>query len=358
MKEGKRSNMKACVLHAPADLRFEDVDIPKIGPKDILLKVRATGSCGSDMHRIMVEGTYHFPCIPGHEFAGEVTELGEEVRGWSIGNRVTAAPQIPCGQCHWCQVGEYNLCEDYDYVGSRSDGSFAQYLRIPAANLVKLPPEVEFEEAAATDPACIALHGIRRSGGIRPGETVVILGTGPIGLFACQWARILGAGRIIAVDIVDEKLKIAEELGAETIINAGKEDVVHRITKITTRGADLVMEIAGNLSTQRQCLQVAAKRGRVVYIGRSHEDVLLPDNVYSLIFRRELEIYGSVNSSFSNLNHEWRTAVHFMANGQLRVKPLISHRISLKDVPQIFSKAYRKEIYYNKIIILPWEEDK
>lgn len=350
--------MKAVVLHAPSDLRFEDVEIPQIGSADVLLKIEATGNCGSDLQRIMVEGTYHFPCIPGHEFAGEIVSLGKEVLGWTTGDRVTAAPQIPCRRCSWCELGEYNMCDDYDYVGSRSDGSFAQYLKIPAANLFRMPDGVDFEDVAVTDPACIALHGIRRSGGIRPGETVVVLGTGPIGLFACQWAKILGAGDVLAVDIVEEKLRIARQIGADRTVNAHKEDVVEEIRKLTKGGASLVIETAGSTDTQRQSLQIARKRGRVVHIGRSHRDVLLPDAVYSLIFRHELEIYGSVNTSFSAQNNEWETALHFMAEGRLQVKPLISHRITLRDAPEMFFKMFRREIYYNKIMILPWAEEK
>ena len=349
-----KRKMKAAVLYAPSDLRYEEVEIPQIGPADVLIKVKATGNCGSDLHRIMVEGTYHFPCIPGHEFAGEIALLGKEVSGWKVGDRVTAAPQIPCRKCSWCQVGEYNLCEDYDYVGSRSDGSFAQYLKIPAANLFRMPGGVEFEDAAATDPACIALHGIRRSGGIKPGETVAILGMGPIGLFACQWAKLLGAGKVFAVDIIEEKLHIAKELGADQSVNARKVDVVEEIQKLTKTGAGLVMETAGSIDTQRQCLQIARKRGRIVHIGRSHQDVLLPDKIYSLIFRNELEVYGSVNTSFSEHNHEWKTSLHFMSEGKLKVKPLISHRVTLKDTPEMFLKMYRKDVYYNKIMILPW----
>lgn len=351
-----KGRMKAIVLHAASDLRLEDVEIPQIAPSDVLLKIEATGNCGSDLQRIMVKGTYHFPCIPGHEFAGEIVLLGKEVSGWKRGDRVTAAPQIPCRKCSWCEIGEYNLCDDYDYVGSRSDGSFAQYLKIPASNLLKVPDKVDFEDASATDPACVAFHGIRRSGGITPGETVAILGAGPIGLFACQWAKILGAGEVLVVDIVEEKLEVARQLGADWTVNAKKEDVVDEIRKLTKVGASIVIETAGSTDTQRQSLQIARKRGRVVHIGRSHRDVLLPDAVYSLIFRHELEIYGSVNTSFSAENNEWETTLHFMAEGRLQVKPLVSHRITLRDVPEMFLKMYRREIYYNKIIILPWAE--
>jgi len=355
MTQKKQKNMKATVLHAPGDLRCEEVPVPEIGATDVLLKIKATGNCGSDLQRIMVEGTHRLPCIPGHEFAGEVAALGRDVSSWKPGDRATAAPQIPCYACEWCQLGEFNLCNDYDYVGSRSDGSFAQYVKIPAVNLVRMPETVDFEEAAATDPACIALHGIRRAGGIRTGETLVVLGAGPIGLFACQWGRILGAGQVIAVDIVEEKLKVAAQLGADVTINGNEEDVVGAIKKLTGDGAGLVMETAGTLATQRQSLQVARKRGRVVSIGRSHKDVLLPDAIYSLIFRRELEVYGSVNTSFAGLNNEWRTALSFMARRALKVKPLISHRITLARTPEMFARMHRKEVVYSKIIILPWE---
>ncbi len=348
-----KGTMKAAVLHAPADLRYEEVPVPEIGPADVLLRVRATANCGSDLHRVMVAGTYHFPCIPGHEFAGEIVSAGKEVSGWTQTDRVTAAPQIPCRRCSWCQAGEYNLCEDYDYVGSRSDGSFAEYLKIPAANLQRLPEGVDFEDGACTDPAAVALHGIRRSGGIRPGESVAVLGAGPIGLFACQWARILGAGMVVAVDIVQDKLRIARELGADVALDAREEDAVEGILDATKGGASLVMETAGSVDTQRQCLQAARKRGRVVHIGRSHQDVLLPDAVYSLIFRHELRIYGSVNTSFSPRNNEWATALRFMGRRRLHVKPMISHRVTLEDTPEIFRKMYRKEVEYNKMIIAP-----
>lgn len=349
--------MKSAVLYAPADLRFEEVEIPQIGPTDVLLKILATGNCGSDLQRIMVEGTYHFPCIPGHEFAGEIALLGQKVSGWKVGDRVTAAPQIPCRRCNWCELGEYNMCEEYDYVGSRSNGSFAQYLKIPADNIFKIPDGVDFEDAAVTDPACIALHGIRRAGGIKPGETVVILGIGPIGLFVCQWAKILGAGEVIGVDIVEKKLGIAKKLGADWTINSRTQDVVEEMRKMAKRGAGLVIETAGSIDTQRQSLQIAGKRGRIVQIGRSHHDVLLPDAIYSLIFRHELEIYGSVNSSFSDLHNEWETALRFMADGKLQVKPLVSHRITLAETPKMFYKMYNREIVYNKIMILPWSEE-
>lgn len=349
-----KEKMLAAVLHAPADLRYEEIEVPRIGPDDVLLKVKAAGNCGSDLQRIMVEGTHVFPCIPGHEFSGEIVKLGNKVDSFKVGDRVTAYPLIPCMRCKWCRQGEYNLCEDYDYLGSRSDGAFAEYVKVPARNLVLLPKEVGLEEAAMTDPACVALHGIKRAGGIRMGQSVAILGVGPIGMLACQWVKAMGAGKIIAVDIIEDKLKVVRDFGVDSCINAKKEDVVEKIIEETKgEGVDLVMETAGSLATQRASFLIAAKRGRVIHIGRSYSDVLLPDEVFSRIFRRELEVYGAVNSNFSPLDNEWKTTLQFMASGAIKTKSLISHRIKLENITETFKKMYQGKMIYNKIIFSP-----
>lgn len=349
-----KEKMLAAVLHAPADLRYQEIEVPQIGVNDALLKVKAAGNCGSDLQRIMVEGTHTFPCVPGHEFSGEIVKLGNKVDSFKVGDRVTAYPLIPCRRCEWCRQGEYNLCEDYDYLGSRSDGAFAEYVKVPARNLMLLPKEVDFEEAAMTDPACVALHGIKRAGGIRMGQSVAILGTGPIGMLACQWVKAMGAGKIIATDIVEDKLKIVRDFGVDSCINAKKEDVVEKVIEETKgKGVDLVMETAGSLATQRASFLIAAKRGRIIHIGRSYSDILLPDEVFTRIFRRELEVYGAVNSNFSPLDNEWETTLQFMASGAIKTKPLISHRIKLKDIAQTFKKMYQGKMIYNKIIFSP-----
>jgi len=346
--------MKAAVLHAPGDVRCEEVPIPAIGPEEVLLRIKAAGNCGSDLKRIMVEGTWVLPCIPGHEFSGEIAEVGEGVEGWKTGDRVTAAPMLPCFRCEWCLQGQYNLCEDYDYVGSRSDGAFAEYLKIRAFNLVKLPDGVSDEAAAMTDPAGVALHALRRAGGVSPGETVAVLGAGPIGLFACQWAALLGAGKVIATDILDEKLEIASGLGVPVRINSGREDTVARIMEETGgRGADLLIETAGSVETHRQALLAARKRGRIVHIGRAYSDVLLTDEVFTKIFRRELAVFGAVNTNFSPHDNEWKTTVDYIASGKIRAEPLVSHRLTMSAVGETFRKMYRREMVYNKIIFTP-----
>jgi L-iditol 2-dehydrogenase len=343
--------MKAAVLHAPGDVRFEDVPIPAIGPGEVLLRIGAAGNCGSDLRRIMVEGTWVLPCIPGHEFSGRIVEVGEGVEAWRPGERVTAAPMLPCHRCEWCLQGQYNLCDDYDYVGSRSNGAFAEYMKIRAFNLVKLPETISDETAAMTDPASVALHALRRAGGVEVGDVVAVLGAGPIGMFACQWAAHMGARKIIATDILDEKLEISQALGVTVTINAAREDAVKRIMEETDgRGADLLLETAGSVETHAQALLAARKRGRIVHIGRAYSDVRLADEVFTKIFRRELAVYGAVNTNFSPHDNEWKTTIDAMASGRIRTDLLVSHRLPMSAVGETFRKMFRREIVYNKII--------
>lgn len=343
--------MKAAVLHGPADVRFEEVPIPQIGAKDVLLAIKAAGNCGSDLQRIMVDGTWVLPCIPGHEFSGQIVEIGSKVTTVSVGDRVTATPQIPCMECAHCLAGDYNLCEDYDYVGSRSDGSFAEYLKIPATNVRVLPDTLSYEEAAMTDPVCVSLHGIKRSGGIKPGDVAVIMGAGPIGMLACQWAKTLGAKKVIAVDVFDEKLKMVSDLGVDKVINAQNQDVVQEIFDATDgKGATLYIETAGTVQTNIQALMSAAKRGRIVHIGRIYKDVVLPPEAWASIFRKELSIIGSVNFNSSPNDDEWSMALHYMGNGSIITEPLITHRLPMSEVGPTFTKMYNKEIEYNKVL--------
>lgn len=192
MKGPSDITMKAANLHAPGDIRCEEVPVPEPGPGEVLIKVKACGVCGSDIPRVMQTGTYRFPTIPGHEFSGEVVGGGPGTETITPGQRVTVVPLIPCRKCSYCANGKYHLCADYDYLGSRRDGAFAEFVKVPAGNLMPLPDGVDFELGALTDPAAIALHAVRKLG-LNPGDRVAVFGTGPIGAMALQWAKIVGA---------------------------------------------------------------------------------------------------------------------------------------------------------------------
>ncbi len=377
--------MKAAVLHGVGDLRYEDVPVPDINPGEVLVKVRASGVCGSDIPRVMTKGAYSFPLIPGHEFAGEVAQIGDDAdtqAGGSKlphsilkpGDRVAVFPLIPCGRCAYCQIGEYAQCDDYDYLGSRRDGGFAEYVAAPAGNLIPIPDNVDFDCAAMTEPASVALHALRRTG-VDAGDSVAILGAGPIGIILAQWATICGAGRVFIADIVDEKLDVAREYGF-FCINAAQEDTVQRIVAETEgRGADICVEAAGTGVTFEQSLRAVRKLGKVILMGNVSGDVVIPERTASAILRGQLTIYGTWNSSFTPVptklfeakslskklggymdsflpRNEWHTALQFMSSGKLNLKPLVTHRFTLEQVREAFDMMYERREFFNKVMFI------
>lgn len=348
------AKMKAVRLYAPGDLRVEEVDIPRIGDHQVLVRVRAVGVCGSDPGRVMKKGTYSYPMTIGHEFAGEVVEVGSKVTACKPGDRVTVAPLIPCGTCDYCKVGKFNLCEHYSYYGSRVDGAMAEYVAVEECDVLLLPEGLDFESGACTDPVAIALHAMRQ-GDMKAGKSVAILGVGPIGLFALQWAKVMGAREVFAIDIFDEKLTIAKNLGADYTVNAKKEDpVTFVIEKTHGAGVECVVEIAGSKITQEQGLRMAKKEGTVVFCGISYDDLVIPAATLDGILRKELRIVGAWNSVFSPLPvNEWEMSLHFMAQGHIKCHPIISHRFRLDDAPQVFKRLWRKEEFFNKVLFLP-----
>ena len=346
--------MKAAVLHAVGDLRYEDVPIPKITVGEILVKIRAAGVCGSDIPRVMTKGTYSFPLVPGHEFAGEVDQVGDHaIAPFDVGDRVAVFPLIPCGKCSYCQIGEYAQCDSYDYLGSRRDGGFAEYVAAPAENLVPIPGNVDFDCAAMTEPASVALHALRRTG-VDAGDSVAILGAGTIGIILAQWARICGAGRVFITDVVDEKLDVARGYGFEDCINAVQGDPVKRIVGETDgRGADICIEAAGTSVTFEQSIRIARKLGKVILMGNISGDVIIPERTASAILRGQLTIYGTWNSSFTAVpKNEWRTALQFMSSGVLDLKPLITHKFKLDQVNDAFDMMYNRREFFNKVMFV------
>ena len=391
--------MKAALLYGIGDLRFEEVPLPQIKEGEALIKVKACGICGSDIPRVMEKGTYSFPLIPGHELSGEVAQirgkissLEKESKGASFknGDRVVAVPLLPCYRCPHCQVGEYNLCDNYNYLGSRCNGGFAEYVKVPRENLIKIPLGVSFEEAALTEPASVALHALRRAK-METRDKVAILGTGPIGVLLAQWARIWGASEVYLVDVREEKLRVAQKYGFTEVINASKRDTVKSILEKTEqRGVDISIEAAGVPITFKQSIQIARKGGKVIFLGNMREEVTLSDELISSILRKELTMYGTWNSCFTLLENpegevgsretfgslddeddfsssssplplgerievrgnEWATTLYFMKTGKLKIKPLITHRFGLKQAKEAFQMMYKGEEFFNKVIFV------
>jgi L-iditol 2-dehydrogenase len=345
--------MKAVNLYAPGDIRVEQVAVPKPGEGEVLVRVKAVGVCGSDVSRLMETGTYHFPTIPGHEFGGEVVELGPGVQDVSEGARVTVIPLIPCRECEYCLIGEYTLCRDYDYLGSRCDGAYAEYVKAPAKNLLVLPDDVDHEMAAMTDPISVALHAVKKLG-IQPGDRVAVFGVGPIGFFSVQWAKVLGAGEVIAVDIFPEKLEAVQSVGADHCINAKTSDAVEAIHALTGgKGVERSLEFAGSPVTQEQCIRATAALGTTVWGGISHQPLTLSEKAVDDILRKELVIAGAWNSSFAPFVSDWQNALTFMGQEKIVKGDVITHRLSLDELPGAFEMMLERKAYFNKVMFFP-----
>lgn len=343
--------MKACVLHAVGDLRCEEVPAPAAGRGEVCVRVGACGVCGSDIPRVFSKGTYRFPTVPGHELAGTVEETGPDVDPSWVGMRVAVFPLLPCGACDPCRIGAYAQCADYDYIGSRSDGGFAERVRVPVWNLVEVPEGVSLEEAALTEPAAVAVHALRQAG-VDIGDTVAVYGAGPIGLMLALWARAWGAAQVLLVDIDPEKLSFARALGQGMVCNGRDQDAPAWIREQTGgRGADVVVEASGSSAAFEQCMLSARPFGRVVLMGNPAGAMTLSQEGYWAILRKELKVSGTWNSTYGVMpRDEWRLALRFMAEGRLDLKPLITHRVGLEELPEVLAKIRDRKIFSNKVM--------
>lgn len=346
--------MKAVRMYAPGDLRVEEVDIPSYAADECLIKVMAVGVCGSDIPRVNQYGAHVSPIIVGHEFGGIVTEVGADITKFKPGDRVTCPPLIPCFQCKYCQMGQYSLCEDYDYYGSRRDGAFAQYIAVKEGNLLKVSDRVSYEDAATTDPCANALHGMARAE-FKPGDSVCVYGAGPIGLFAVQYAKIQGASKIIAVDVWEEKLELAKKNGADVVINSKKQDPVQMVMDATDgNGADVVIDFSGAPVCQKASILSAAKLGRVVFLGISHQGLELSEKEVDQLMRRQISLNGSWNSFTSPFpGSDWTGAIDLYENHGMTAKDIISHRLSLDEAPEIFGNIAKGNFFFSKIMFYP-----
>lgn len=330
--------MKAVAIHAPGDIRIDEIPTPEPGPGEVLVKVRACGICGSDLPRAFGTGAHFYPVILGHEAAGEVVAVGSDVDDYEVGDRVAITPLVPCMQCDSCLQGNYSLCKSYSFIGSRQQGCMAEYVAVPSRCLLKLPAKLSYERAAMVEPATVPLHGLFRCRTVA-GLRVVVLGTGTIGLLAVQWAKFLGASQVIAVDVNEYKLEKARQLGADLTINPnnlkayGAETLQDAIESVTAgHKADIVVETAGLAITQVQSVDVAANNGTVLYVGTAEKDVTFPAGTFEAIIRKELTVLGSwMSYSPPFPGREWILSLQALSEGQVKVQEMITHRFPLSE---------------------------
>ena len=340
--------MTAAVMHEPGDIRVEQVPVPEITEGDVLLRVEACGVCGSDIPRMNFAGAYYTPIICGHEFSGTIVEVGDAVEGFAVGQLVTVPPLIPCYTCDSCLAGHFSLCEDYGYFGSRQEGAYAQYVAVNAANAFPMPEGVDPRAAAMMDPSAIALHAIYRTK-LGAGSRVAVTGAGPIGLFAIQWARLLGATEVLAVDLSPEKAAMAREAGATMTANNDAEALEQ-----AGLGFDVVIESAGAAQTVALATQLTARHGEAVFIGIPHTPVELAKSTFSHFLRREASLHGSWNSFSAPFpGREWVESARAFADGSLKWEFMITHELGLDALPETMRQLGERSIFSSKVLFMP-----
>jgi L-iditol 2-dehydrogenase len=340
--------MTAAVMYAPGDIRVEDAAVQRPGPGEVLLKVAACGVCGSDIPRMLRNGGYVMPIICGHEFSGHVAELGDGVTGFDLGDLVSVPPLIPCRHCDFCVRGDFGLCEDYDYFGSRSNGAYAQYVVSPVGNLLKMPAGIDPRAAAMLDPAAIALHALWKTG-LRTGQRVLVVGAGPIGLFGVQWAKLAGAGEIVTIDLSAEKSAMAIEAGATHAVKTHDE-----AKALAGRGFDVVLESAGVPVTVDMAAGLVGPKGHAVFIGIPHAEVTLSKETFNTFLRQEVTLHGSWNSFSAPFpGDEWRTAADKLASGELKWEFMITHQLPLSELPDMMQVLGARSEHSSKVIFMP-----
>jgi L-iditol 2-dehydrogenase len=343
--------MKALVLKEYKKFSFEEVPDPQVQPQEVLVAVKACGICGSDVHGMDGStGRRRPPIIMGHEASGVIADAGKKVSGWKAGDRVTFDSTIYCGECDYCREGMINLCDRRRVLGVscedyRQNGAFAEFVAVPPRILYRLPEGLSFEHAAMVEPFAIALHAIRLSPQAL-NDNVVVVGAGMIGLALVQGLRHTGCGKLIVLDVTDERLSMAKKLGATHTINSGVENAVQLIQELTSgRGADVSFEAVGMTVTVDLALRCLRKGGEVTLVGNVAPKVEFPLQV---AVTRELAIHGSCAS-----RGEYPACLDMLARGDLKAEPLISATAPLKQGADWFDRLYRKDPGLLKVVLKP-----
>lgn len=346
--------MKAAVLHGKDDLRYEEVPTPLAEAGKVIVKVMATGICGSDVPRVLGDAAHYYPIILGHEFSGVVQEVGEGVTTLKPGDRVAGLPLVPCFKCEDCQKGSYSQCKFYSFIGSREQGSFAEYVKVSEKNLVRFEPNVSFEQGAFFEPSTVALHGLNCAD-YRGGEDVAILGGGTIGLFTAQWAKIFGAKRVVVFDIDEGRLNLAKKLGADFTINTLDKNFREMADEYTNKkGFGFVYETAGVDVTMKLAFELAGNKSSVCFIGTPTRDLTFTPKLFENMNRKEFKLTGSwMSYSAPFPGKEWTLTAHYFSTGELKFdESLIFKKLPLSEIKSGFDMYKVPGAVKGKIMIV------
>ncbi len=372
--------MKAWVLHGVNDIRFEEVDRPHPADNEVIVAVKAAGICGSDIPRIYQTGAHVHPLIPGHEFSGQVVALGKNVNEKWLGQRVGIFPLIPCTSCVQCQKQHYELCRNYSYLGSRRDGGFAEFVAVPEWNLIALPDNVTYEQAAMMEPMAVAVHAMRSA---LPEDTdrsksIAVCGLGTIGMLLVMFLKEAGFSNIYVLGNKDFQREMAAEIGVkeqdidpnsscllqsklfcfgveeqDIDLNKKMKELKREWLMVKTKGAgvDVFFECVGKNETIVDAVRCTAPNGMVQLVGNPASDIHFEKNTYWKILRDQLTVKGSWNSSFThNTEDDWHYVLDRLARGAVSPQRCITHSLALDELEKGFLMMRDKTQPYMKVM--------
>ena len=319
-------------VYEGAKVVVEPTEKPTPAAGEVLVKIKACGVCGSDLHRVFAGTSYYYPIVLGHEFAGVIEESDDP---GIIGKPVCAFPLLPCKKCEFCKKQAYANCINYDYYGSRRDGGMQDWLCVKKENLVFLPENVSYEAGAMVEPIAVCLHAIKKAT-LKAGESVLIYGAGTIGLLCGMWAKHFGAEHVYFVDIDEKKMEFAKELGFEAYGN---------------QSVEVAVEASGAAACLNAAIENVKSFGRVIIVGHSGRDMTIRSTTYTKILRKQLSLFGTWNSDFSDCVNEWAESVDAISKGSIKPERLITHRVPLENGAEAFEITCRKE-FFNKIMVV------
>lgn len=323
--------MLQTVLEQPQKVVLREVEKPKAGKNEVLIKIKKIGVCGSDVHAYYGKHPYiTCPIVQGHEFSGQITELGENAANFKIGDIVTVMPQLVCGKCHNCTHGRYNICSELKVIGCQADGAAQEYLAVNEKLVLKLPEGMSYDHGAMIEPLAVGVHAVGRLGDIK-GKNLVILGAGPIGNLTAQAAKGLGAKSVIIVDLSSYRLGIARECGVGHTVNSAEEDLQSAIVKYFGEDlADAMLECVGVQPTIEQAVKYARKGTDIIIVGVFGSK---PAVDMGLVQDKELRLIGTL----MYMEQDYHTAIDLINSGKVNLNPLISKYFTFKE----YGEAYK-----------------
>ena len=347
------TEMMSGVVHyalAPQAVELREIPVPEIGEDEVLLRVGGVSVCGSDVHQYHNSQSWpvRIPVVLGHEFCGTVAQVGSRVKGFREGDRVVSETAATiCGQCLYCRTGDYNLCPERSGFGYGTDGAMANYVSVPARCLHHIPDSLPFERAALTEPCCVAYNAVAVKSAIRPGDTVVVVGPGPIGLLCAEMARIAGAGTLIVAGITRDatRLDVARALGVTTAVDVENTSLVEYLQSIGDGlGADLVVDAAGSSAALKLALEIVRPGGQITKVGWGPQAL---DFSLDPLVQKAVRLQGSFSHTFQN----WEKVVAMLAAGQINLGPIISQVAALEQWQDCFDGMYSGK--YVKAVLRP-----